>query len=470
MASVSPPRPPAAPPPPPRSGSGPKPVHSRPVGAGRMLAIGGLGLVVLIVAYLVFVGGGGATYKLEFEDAGQLVKGDEIQVGGVPSGTIKNIQLTKSNKALVTIHVNGSLTPLHEGTTAEIRVPSLSSVAARFIALSLGANNKPALPDGATLPITATKGVVDIDQLFDTLNPRTRKGLQGVIEGFAEQYTGAEEQAGIASGYFGPALNAAGHVFAEFANDQQTLEKFLVSTSDALTIIGAHSEHLSDLIGNADTTFQSVAAHQKELAEGLKGLPGALNAGTKTFTEIPSTFHVLGELLKVSTPDTRKLAPFFAKLRPLLEVATPVVKNLSLAIDRPGPNDDLTDAALELPALAQELTTGSPATVKSLEESVPVTAMFGPYSPDFEGLFREFGQDLAYYDANGHYARVAGTFDGFKLGEKDTLTPTTPQQGLEGLKTGELRRCPGGGTQPAADGSSPFEDEGKLSCDPSEHP
>jgi phospholipid/cholesterol/gamma-HCH transport system substrate-binding protein len=435
-----------------------------------MLATGGLALVVLIVAYLVFAGGGGADYKLEFEDAGQLVKGDEIQVGGVPSGTIKNIQLTSNDKALVTIHVNGSLTPLHEGTTAEIRVPSLSSVAARFIALDLGANNKPALPDGATLPTTATKGVVDIDQLFNTLNPRTRKGLQGVIEGFAEQYSGAEEQAGIASGYFGPALNAAGHVFAEFSNDQQTFTKFLVESSDALSVIGAHSEHLTDLIGNADQTFTAISAHQNELAQGLKGLPGALNAGTKTFSDVPATFHVLKELLAISTPDTKKLAPFLVKLRQLLKVTTPAVKNLSLAVDRPGPNDDLTDAALELPALAQELTSGSPATVKSLEESVPITSFFGPYSPDLTGLFREFGQDLAYYDANGHYARVAGTFDSFKLGEKETLTPATPQQGLEGLKTGELRRCPGGGTAPAADGSSPFEDEGKLSCDPSEHP
>ena len=77
---------------------------------------------------------------------------------------------------------------------------------------------------------------------------------------------------------------------------------------------------------------------------------------------------------------------------------------------------------------------------------------------------------VAYYDANGHYARVSSTFDDFKLGEKNTLTPVTPQQGLEGLKTGQLRRCPGGATQPAADGSSPFTDEGKLSCDPSEAP
>jgi phospholipid/cholesterol/gamma-HCH transport system substrate-binding protein len=432
--------------------------------------VGGLALVVLIVAYLVFAGGGGATYKLVFNEAGQLVKGDQIQVGGVPVGTIKNIQLTPDNKALITIHVSGSLVPLHEGTIAEIRVPSLSGVANRYIGLTLGPNNRPALSDGAKLGTTSTKGVVDIDQLFNTLNPRTRKGLAQLFEGFAEQYEGAEQAVNISTGYFAPALNAVGHVFGEISRDQPVLTKFLVNSADALQIIGAHSQHLEGLIEHGDQAFQAIGAEQAALTKGLKELPGALNAGKRTFAQLPSTFRVLREFVEVSKPTTKPLTTFFSRLTPLLEEATPVVHNLSLAFDRPGPSNDLTDAALALPTLAQELTTGSPATVKSLEESVPVTSFFGPYSPDFEGLFRDFGQDLAYYDANGHYARVNPVFAGFKLGEKNELNPVTPSQGLEGLKTGQLRRCPGSGTQPAADGSSPFTDEGKLSCDPTETP
>ena len=48
-----------------------------------------------------------------------------------------------------------------------------------------------ALADGATLPASSTREVVDLDQLFNTLNPKTRIGLQRVIQGFAEQYAGA---------------------------------------------------------------------------------------------------------------------------------------------------------------------------------------------------------------------------------------------------------------------------------------
>ena len=59
----------------------------------------------------------------------------------------------------------------------------------------------------------------------------------------------------------------------------------------------------------------------------------------------------------------------------------------------------------------------------------------------------------------------------FKLGENNTLTPaSSPTAALEGLKSGQLRRCPGAATAPAADGSSPFVDGELLSCDPSETP
>ena len=195
MATTSPPRPPA-PAPPPGAAPPPPPRRARGSRNGRVVAFSALGAVVLIVAYLVFAGGGGATYQLIFAEAGQLVRGDEVQVGGVPVGSVTGIALTHDYKAKVTIHVDSSLTPLHLGTVAQVRVPSLSTVAARYIALTPGPNSAPALPAGATLPSSATREVVDLDQLFNTLNPKTRVGLQQVIRGFAEQYAGSSRAVG----------------------------------------------------------------------------------------------------------------------------------------------------------------------------------------------------------------------------------------------------------------------------------
>ncbi len=245
---------------------------------------------------------------------------------------------------------------------------------------------------------------------------------------------------------------------------------FLVETAKALTIIGARKEQLTDLIENANTTFKAIGDQQEELKEGLDELPNTLHEGNEAFRELPPTLSALESLVNASRPTTKSLTLLLEKLRPLLNTATPVVKNFTLAFSRPGKNNDLTELAAAIPALAKALETASPATVQSLKESIPITAFWGPYSPDLAGTLRSFGQAAAFYDADGHYAHVSPVFPSFELGANNTLVPTSPPSALSNLKTGQLRRCPGAATEPAADKSSPFVDGELLSCDPTEVP
>jgi phospholipid/cholesterol/gamma-HCH transport system substrate-binding protein len=470
LATISPPTPPGAPPPPPAGPPAPPPRRpARPL-AGRLLAGGALVAVVIVVAILAFGGGGGASYKLEFPEAGQLVRGNQVQVGGVPVGSVSEIELTHNFTAVVTIHVGSSLVPLHEGTTAEVRTPSLSSVANRYIELTPGPNNKPALSAGSKLPASATKPVTDLDQLFNTFNPQTRKGLSEFIQGSAAQYVGQSRALGLTTEYFPPALSATDHFFQELISDQHVFTSFLVETAKALTTVGAHNEALSSLIENANTTFTAIGSQQSNLAQGLRKLPVTLRQGNATFAGVPATFGALEELVTASKPTSRPLTTLFTKLRPLLTQGTPAVSNFSLAFNRPGPNNDFTDFVRALPALAHALEGAEPAGVTSLRESVPITSFWGPYSPDLEGTLRTFGQTAAYYDANGHYARLSPVFADFSLGANNTLKPASVSEALANLKTGQQRRCPGAATQPASDGSSPFTANGQLGCDPSQVP
>lgn len=467
MATASPPGPPRTPPPPPPGRPGPR---RSGVTLPRALAIGGIGAVVAILALLLLSGGGGQNYRLVFNDAGALVNGDEVEVGGVPVGSVKSITLTRNWKAVVTIHVEGRLTPLHQGTSAQIRVPSLSGVANRYIALSPGPNNYPALANGATLQGSNVQSTVDLDQLFDIFNKRTREALQKVFIGSSEQYAGASKALNISTVYFPPSLAAADRFFSELTRDQRLFTSFLVESARAVTTIAAHREHLAGLIQNASTTFHALGGQEANLTAGLRALPRAFKEGSRTFAELPPTLHVLRQLVDVSKPNTKRLAPFFSQLQSLVTGASPVLANFSTSFSKPGSANDLTEAARQLPEVARILSTASPALVRALREAVPYTTPFGPYSPDFMGLFRDFGVGAGYYDANGHYTRVSPDFAVFKLGSKNTLTPVSPQEGMAGIKSGQLRRCPGAGTQPAADGSSPFTDNGKLSCDPSQVP
>ena len=256
----------------------PRPVSPPPRSVGRWVAAGALVVVVAAVAYIVFFSGGGASYKFELENDSQLVLGDQVEVGGVPVGNVTGIALTHNyHAALITIHIEGSLVPLHRGTTAQVRVPSLTTVAGRYVALSPGPNNAPALPAGSTLPAGSAQGTTDLDQLFDTLNPRTRKGLQEYFVGEAEAYAGASQALGTDVEYFGPFLASANHIFAELSKDQRTFTNFLVYSAKALTTLAAHREELTNLVSNGDQGLRSARRRTGQPAAG--GRTAARHAG-----------------------------------------------------------------------------------------------------------------------------------------------------------------------------------------------
>jgi phospholipid/cholesterol/gamma-HCH transport system substrate-binding protein len=145
--------------------------------AARGIALAALAMAVLLAGYLLlFRGGGGHEYTIVFQSAGQLVKDDDVQVGGRRIGSVRAIELTDDNRAAIKVTVEEPYAPLREGTQAVIRLTSLSGIANRYVALTLAPDSNKKLPDGATL--TSTTSVVDLDQVFNTLDERTRGDLR----------------------------------------------------------------------------------------------------------------------------------------------------------------------------------------------------------------------------------------------------------------------------------------------------
>ena len=57
-----------------------------------------------------------------------------------------------------------------------MRLASLSGIANRYVDLRLGPANAPKIPNDGVIPTHDTTSAVDLDQLFNTLNPPTLQG------------------------------------------------------------------------------------------------------------------------------------------------------------------------------------------------------------------------------------------------------------------------------------------------------
>jgi phospholipid/cholesterol/gamma-HCH transport system substrate-binding protein len=440
------------------------------VTAARIAAAGALALAVALAVWLLlFRGDGGTEYTLIFQNAGQLVTDDDVQVGGRRVGSVREIELTEDNQAAIKVVVQEPYAPLREGTRAVIRLTSLSGIANRYIALTPAPGDAKELTEGATITTESTTDVVDLDQIFNTLDERTRGDLAGVIKGFATQYEGKGEQAGQSAKYFNPLLSSSRRLVQEVTEDEAALTEFLVNSSRAVTTIAERRDELSQLVGNANATASAIGAENAALARALGLLPTTLRRANTTFVNLRATLDDLDVLVAESKPATKDLAPFLRELRPLVAAARPTIRDLRTAVRRPGTDNDLVEATRKLPSLQRAATPSFRNSRQALEKAQPVLEFARPYTPDFIGWVRDFGQGASNYDANGHFARIQPMFNAFSFGDNPAgglLSPIPPAQRLDGLETGVMRRCPGAATQRPADGSAPFTDDGP-DCDPS---
>src|SRR3954447_17869270 len=267
----------------------------------RGLAVGALGVAV-VVAILLLTGGSKHEYTLVFQNAGQLVKDNDVQIGGRRIGRVADIKLSDNNLAEVKIQVEEPYAPLHQGTTATIRSGSLSGVANRFIALAPGPNSAAKFDDGSTLGLDKTTTSVDLDQLFNALDPKTRANLQKVIKGSAEQYAGKGEQANEALKYFNPTLSTTSRLVNELDRDQQSLQDFIIYTARATTALAERRGDVSSLVSNANTTSGAIASESESLNRALKALPTTLRQANTTFVDLRSTLDDLDPLVDASKP------------------------------------------------------------------------------------------------------------------------------------------------------------------------
>ncbi len=137
-----------------------------------------------------------------------------------------------------------------------------------------------------------------------------------VIRGFGDQYDGKGEQAREATQYFSPFLVSGSDLTRELALDQKVLERFVTDTSDAVTAIAERRDDLADLVSNANTAFGAIGAESVALDRALELLPDTLRKANTTFVNLRSTLDDLEQLVDVSKPATRRLAPVPARAAP----------------------------------------------------------------------------------------------------------------------------------------------------------
>lgn len=456
-------------------------------GVGRVAAIGAVIAAVVLVAIVLF-GSSTATYEAyaEFENAGQLVKGNQVQIGGAAAGTVDDIKLTDDGQARIKFSVDEKYAPLAIGTHAMIRQASQSGIANRYVELQPPTGrSRGHMKSGETITADSTQTAVDLDQLFDTLDKPTRKSLQRFLKGNARLYAGRGAQANAGFYYLNPALATSSKLFAELNKDQPLLEKFIVDSSTLVTDLAEKRDDLTNLVTNLNTTTRALGSQKQALANSIEELPPFMRRANTTFVNLRGALDDTDPLVAASKPVAKKLLPFFAELRPFARDARPTIRNLRLILDRKGRSNDLNEVLrFATPLKNISIDSGQrngqsrrgafPEAAQALKDTAPIIAQGRPYTPDLIGWFDDFSTP-GNIDAQGGYLRFQIYLNSLSVTPGGALQPLrdliNPPGGggplSANVNTNQFRRCPGGAEPPAPDGSNVLSEQERqaLDCD-----
>jgi phospholipid/cholesterol/gamma-HCH transport system substrate-binding protein len=203
--------------------------------------------------------------------------------------------------AVVDMKLDKDLEPLPVDTTLIVR--SKSALGLKYVEIAPG-SARVGLKAGSTLPLRdARPRPVEIDEVLNTFDARTRRGAQRLLNGFGTGLAGRGTGLNTAIEDLRPLLRDLQPVAANLAAPQTRLDRFFRSLGRAAAEVAPVAEEQAALFSNLDTTFTALASVARPFIQ-------------QTISETPPTLEVGTHDFPLQRPFLRNSAALFRELRP----------------------------------------------------------------------------------------------------------------------------------------------------------
>ena len=266
---------------------------------GKMVAMIAFTLsCVAILLYLWLVFGGsvplrpeGYRFHVRFPEATQLAQEADVRISGVNVGKVKKKEPERtSGLTTAEIELDEQYAPIPRDTQAILRQKTL--LGETYVELTPGRRAGKMLGDGGTLPTAQVSPTVELDEIFRTFDPRTRRAFS---DWMAEQ--------GRAGGDGGQALNDALGNLTPFAED----------VGDTLKILDEQSEATRGLVRDTGAVFEALSERRGQLRGLVTNSNRVFRATAERNRELADTFVAFPTFLRETRATTRRLLDLRAR-------------------------------------------------------------------------------------------------------------------------------------------------------------
>lgn len=376
------------------------------------------------IVLLMAQGSSKRTVTAYFSQAISIYPGTDVDIMGVPVGTVKSVQ-PAGNKVKVVMEYDGKYS-LPAGVKAAVVTPTL--IADRFIQLAPAYTHGPALADGGTIPLARTAVPVEMDEIYKSLSRLTTAlGPNGANKkGALSRLLHASATALNGNGKLGNRLIAnLSKAMQTLGGDSGPLFKTLDSLASVTQTLGRNDATVQRFLTRLAGVSRELSGESGNLRQALAAIANAVTI-TKGFVH-RNKHELIGDVKSLNTT-MGVLASDSKTLGTVLQTAPLGLGNLALAWD---PSTGTEGIRLQVGPTASDLANilCDVVTNDKIAGAPAVCALFKALIPS--QLTSDVGAGLTSYQVPG--STSSGSSTPSTGSASSTTTTPAPTGGLGGL-------------------------------------
>jgi phospholipid/cholesterol/gamma-HCH transport system substrate-binding protein len=365
----------------------------------------------------------GYRVQVAFPEATQLGDFADVRTAGVSVGKVRSKRLDpKGNRTLVDLELDRRFSPLHANAKAILRQKTL--LGETYVELTPGTKNAPLIPEGGRLKNSRVSNTVELDEIFRTFDPQTRRSFQDWQQNLGQAINGRGADLNDAIGNLPPFAHDATDVLDVLNSQSGAVRRLFRNTGVVFNALSQDQNALRGLITNGDKVFSATQQQREALKQTFATFPTFLDESKATMArlesfstdtrplirnlrpvardlkptlrdvrafapDLRSTFRNLDPLITVSRKGLPALRDTFKGVQPVLEQLTPFLGNLNPILQWLEYNQHLTADFISNGAGGLVDTFGVTDTAKSEGELGHYLRQIGPVGAETAAVFQQ---------------------------------------------------------------------------------
>jgi ABC-type transporter Mla subunit MlaD len=351
--------------------------------AGSPLLIGAVTTLIVVVAvFLSYNANNGLPFvptyniKVALPEGSGLEPANQVRIGGQRVGIIESLKLhqdkaTGGINTVANLKLEKYVEPLPVDTRAIVL--SVSAIGLKYLELERGSARQ-SLKAGQEIPLAQTREPVDIDQLFNMFDEKTRTGIQIATSNFGDGLAGRGLGLNTTIHNLRPLVVKAVPVLHNLASPQTGLREFWKALDRVAEQNAPVADQNAAFFSDQDTFFTAWASVARSLEEATEGGPASLEQATHSLPFEAPLLERSTEFMALLRPSAHVLRTAAAPLGHAFKVGA---TNLAAATAL---NRELASSAQALQTFAANpiVSTGLEDLTQTLELGNPLLAGLAP--------------------------------------------------------------------------------------------